>query len=150
MSGFIGTNPNIPVGNLNRLLASLIFPNFPLLTITQSYLTKEGIQLAFRGDATTQLDVMASVVTAQEPYLGVTLTAHVLRSQGFSQIWRTQLELSSLLGPAIARTDSVTQAPYFFTNCSIISIGDQALNGTSPDYPIRIGGVYPINASLYP
>ena len=143
-----GTNPNVPLGSLNRLRASVTIPEFPFLTVTSSFLGKEGIGLAFRGDVTVQLDQMTGVVTSPEPYLGITLSVHLVRSQPFAQSWRSQIEQLSLLGDVTVRPDTRSMVPYTFNNCSVISIGDQPFNGSNADYLIRIGGTYQVNAQL--
>lgn len=145
-----GTNPIVPQGVLNRLRASITLPGFPNLTITSSFLGKEGIQLAFRGESTVQLDQMTGIVRSPEPYLGVTVTAHLLRTQSFAQGWRAQMEQSTLLpGGIIVRPDSRAMVPYYFDECSIMGVGDQPFNGSNADFLIRLGGRYQINAALF-
>jgi hypothetical protein len=146
MSGF---NPLVALGSLNRLRASVLFPALPGLTVISSNLGREGIQLDFGGASTTQIDVMTGIVTSPEPYLTVALTVHLLKTQFLAQTWRAQMELLSLLGDGVVRPDSATMTPYFFQNTSILGIGAQAFNGTSADYPVRIGGTYQVNAALF-
>jgi hypothetical protein len=142
-------NPLVNQGTLNRLRASVIFSDFPALNITSPFLGRRGISLAFAGDATVYIDTMTGAVTSPEPYLRVTVTAHLLKSQAFSQQWKAQLELLTLLGNATVRPDAATMQPYNLTNCSIMNPGDQDFSGTDADYPIRIGGIYNVNSSLF-
>jgi len=147
MSG--SSNPTVAQGVLQRLRASFVPSAFPFLAVTSPFLGKEGIQLSFRGDVTVQLDTMTGVVRSPEPYLGITVTLHLLKTQGFAEMWRAQMELNSLLGQATLRPDAATMTPYNFHECSILGIGDQAFNGSSYDYPIRIGGMYQVNAAQF-
>ena len=59
------------------------------------------------------------------------------------------MELNSLIGQATVRPDSAMMTPYNFYECSILGIGDQAFNGSSVDYPIRIGGKYNVNSAKF-
>lgn len=144
-----GSNPNIPQGSLNRIRASAIFQDIPFLSVTSPFLGKGGISLSFRGDSTVQIDTMTGIVTSPEPFLGVTMTMHLLKTQSFAQLWRTQLELLSLLGSSTVRPDSIMMQPWNFSNCSILGIGDQVFDGSSPDFPVRIGGIYQVNSTLF-
>jgi hypothetical protein len=149
MSGTTGSNPVIRQGTLNRLRASVIFTNFPALNVTSSFLGKRGISLSFQGDATVYIDTMTGAVTSPEPYMRVTMTMHLLKTQAFAQQFKTQLELLTLLGGATVRPDAVAMQPYRLSNCSIISPGDQDFSGADADYPVRIGGIYLVNSGLF-
>jgi hypothetical protein len=142
-------NPNIPQGTLSRIRASVVFSTSPALNVTAPFLGKRGITLALQGDATVYIDQMTGAVTSLEPYLRVTLTMHLIKAQTFAQNYKTQLELSSLLGNCTVRPDAATMQPYFLQNCAIMSPGDQDFSGADADYPIRIGGIYQINSSLF-
>src|ERR1035437_271361 len=137
-----GSNPNIPQGTLNRIRASVIFPLYPYLTVTSPFLGKRGITLSFQGDSTVYIDTMTGAVTSPEPYLRVVMTVHMVKSQPFSQMFKTQLELLTLLGPAFVRPDAPAMQPYNFQNGAIVSPGDQHFSGAAADFPVRIGGVY--------
>lgn len=142
-------NPNIPQGTLNRIRASVVFSTSPALNVSAPFLGKRGITLAFQGDATVYIDQMTGAVTSLEPYLRVTMTMHLIKAQAFAQNYKTQLELSTLLGNCTVRPDAATMQPYFLQNCAIMSPGDQDFSGADADYPIRIGGIYQINSSLF-
>ena len=142
-------NPNINQGTLNRIRASVVFSTSPALNVSAPFLGKRGITLAFQGDATTYIDQMTGAVTSLEPYLRVTMTMHLIKAQSFAQNYKTQLELSTLLGNCTVRPDAATMQPYFLQNCAIMSPGDQDFSGADADYPIRIGGIYQINSSLF-
>jgi hypothetical protein len=142
-------NPNIPQGVLNRIRASVIFASNPQLNVTAPYLGRRGITLAFSGDATVYIDAMTGAVTSPEPYLRVTMVMHLIKAQSFAQLYKTQLELLTLLGDATVRPDAPTMQPYFLTNTAIMNPGDQDFSGADADFPIRIGGVYQINSALF-
>ena len=143
-------NPNVPLGSLNRLRASVIWTNFPALNVTASFLGKEGIRWAVEGEATTFIGAMVGAVTSPEPYLLFTMTMHLLKPQTLSDAYKVQMELNSLLGDGIVRPDVATGlSPYAISNCSIQRPGDLSFAGTEADYPVMIKGTYYINSSLF-
>ena len=142
-------SPNIVPGPLQRLRASVIFANFPNLSVTSPFLGKRGISVSFQGDSTAYIDAMASSVASPEPYLRFAMTIHLLKTLPLAQQWKTQLELLTLLGPATLRPDAPAMQPYNLSNCSIVSPGDQDFSGSDADYPVRVGGIYIINSSLF-
>ena len=142
-------SPNIPQGTLNRLRASIIWPAFPSLTITSSFLGRPAISLSFQGDVTVQIDTLTGVVTSPEPFLRVVITAHLLKTQYLANNFKTQQELLSLLGAGIVRADSAIMQPWYIQNGSIMRPGDLDFSGASADYPIQFSGVYQVNSSLF-
>lgn len=46
----MATNPLIPQGTLNRVRASVVWPSFPNLNVTASYLGRMGIRLSLDGE----------------------------------------------------------------------------------------------------
>jgi hypothetical protein len=142
-------NPNIPQGTLNRVRASVIWPSFPQLTVTSSFLGKRGIALSFAGDTTVYIDTMTGAVTSPEPYLRITLTIHLLKTQYLANLYRAQQEDLSLLGDCTVRPDAAALQPYAFSNCAIMRPGDLDFSGADPDYPVQIGGIYQVNGSLF-
>jgi hypothetical protein len=151
MSGTIsaGGNPAISQGNINRLRASVFIPNYPALNVTSPYLGKRGINISFTGQTTVQIDTMTGIVNSPEPYLHARVVMHLLRSQLFAQGYKTQMELYTQVGRATVRPDSDQMQPYLLHNCSILNVGDQPFDGSDPDYPITLGGIYYINSNLY-
>lgn len=143
-------NPNVRLGVLNRLRATVVFAGNPQLNITASYLGRAGLRLGFIGNLTVLIDAMTGVVTSPEPYLQFTLTCHLLKSQGFTNAWKSQIESSTLLGDLTVRPDATTLAPYQLSNGSIVNQDELDFSGASPDFTIRIGGTYQVNSSLWP
>lgn len=142
-------SPNVQQGTLNRIRASVIFPTLPFLNITSPFLGRRGITLVFEGTSTVYIDTMTGAVTSPEPYLRMTLTVDLIKSQAYANQFKTQLELSTLLGPATVRPDAAAMQPFYLENCAIINPGDLDFNGTTSSFPLRIGGIYQVNSSLY-
>lgn len=142
-------NPLVDQGTLNRLKATLIVTNYPALTITPSFLGRAAISMALEGDATGNIETLTGVVTSPQPYLRASLTANLLKSQGFANQWKIQMELNTLLGPITVTPDSTTLGNYTFANCSIRNIREMTMSGEDPGFVITLNGIYYINSSLW-
>jgi hypothetical protein len=142
-------NPLQPQGNLNRVRGSVVVPALPNLNVTSVFLGKAGIRLAFQGNATPMIDAMTGRVTSPEPYLGVMVTINLLRTLSLGQLWRAQMESTSLLGQVTVIADSSNWPEYDFVNCAIESVHDFPLDGTDPGYVVVVSGTYPINNNLF-
>ncbi len=144
-------NPLIPQGILNRVRASLIWTAFPQLNVTAPYLGRAGISLAPEGPATVFLPTMTGAVPSMEPYQKMTLTVNLLRTQQLSNLYKQQMESSSLLGDGVVRPDiqSVGIGVYQLSNCAIENFRELNFAGGDAGYMILIGGYYNINSSLF-
>lgn len=142
-------NPLIPQGTLNRLRGSVSPIDFPELNVIAGNLAPEGISLSFSGAATTTIDAMTGVVQSPEPYIHVMVKVHLLKSQGLSDQWKSQMEDNTLLGDLSVTTDSISLSDYQFSNCAIQSVETLDFSGKSANYIINISGIYLINDSLW-
>jgi hypothetical protein len=142
-------NPLAPLGSLNRLIASVTWPQFPQLNITPSFLGREAISLAFEGDATLFLPQLTGTVTSPEPYQRVTLTINLVRTQGIAALYEAQRQANSPLGPGVVRPDSSALPPYPLINCGILNVRELRFSGEDAGYVVSIGGYMLINASLW-
>lgn len=142
-------NPQIPQGNLNRLLGSVIFPSFPALIVTAPFLGQEGISLSRDGDAVDFLPTMTSNVTSPAPLQMVTIGIDLIRSQPLAQLFEAQLQTDAQLGNCTIRTDSGLLGPYKIQQCAIQTVGELRFNGRSAGYGVMLRGSYPINANLW-
>jgi hypothetical protein len=145
----MATNPNVSQGTLNRLIASVIWTDFPQLNVTAPYLGEEGIHLAFEGESTVFINTMTGAVTSQEPYLVVNVTMNLLKTQPLANAYKQQWETSSQLGECTVRPDSSTMSPWDFENCAIQSVRELSLNGRDAGYVVTIKGYYLINSDLW-
>lgn len=142
-------NPLITQGTLNRLRASVVWPDNPSLNVTASYLGKEGIRLALDGMATTFINTMTGAVTSPEPYQMITLTIHLLKTQGLAGLYKKQQETNSLLGNGTVRPDTSSLPPYGITNCAIESVTELNFSGADAGFAVTIRGYYLVNQDLY-
>lgn len=150
----MATNPNVPQGVLNRLVASISFVNNPALNITSPYLGREAIRLRLEGEATGRLPTLTGIVTSPQPFLIATVTAHLVKSQPLSEAWKAQAELSTLVGPFTVRPDiDAAQngiSAYPIENGMIMAPGgDLAFSGATEDWMLTLSGYYIINNLLW-
>lgn len=142
-------NPLVVQGTLNRILASVVWQNFPALNVTAPFLNREAIRLALDGESTRFLPSLTGAVTSAEPYMMVTLTINLLKSQNLAALYKAQMELQSVLGDCVVRPDVTTLPPYDFTNCAIQSVREQAYSGEDAGFAVTVRGYYLINSSLF-
>ena len=143
------SNPQVIQGTLNRLLASVVYADFPQLNVTSSYLAKEAISLGFDGDTSLLIGTLTGAVTSPEPYIYGTATIHLLRTQNLSNEYKTQIETNTTLGSVTVYPDTVALSAFQLNNCVLMSIQETAFDGSQAGLIIRLRGVYAINSSLY-
>jgi hypothetical protein len=143
------SNPLVIQGTLNRLRGSVVYGAFPQLNVTSQYLAREGISLAFDGDTSLLIGTMTGAVTSPEPYTYGTATLHLLRSQSLANVYKTQIELLSVVGPVRIITDSYTLKDFFLTNCVLQSLQEMTFDGNQAGMIVRLRGIYNVNLSLY-
>lgn len=142
-------NALVPQGTLQRLRGSVVFPTFTALNVTAPYLGKDGIDLNFTGQSVLMIDTMTGRVTSPEPFLGVSIVMHLLRTQPLSNAFKTQMEGNSLVGNCTLRTDARPLGVYNFINAAIESVASLKINGTDAGYAVTIAATYYINQNLF-
>jgi hypothetical protein len=142
-------NPNIPQGNLNRLIASVVWNDFPALNVTPSFLGKAGISLAFDGMATTFIPTMTGAVTSGEPYQLTTITINLLKTQGLAQQYEAQRQSLSTIGNCVVRPDTTTLGPYDIINCGIENVRELSFSGEDAAYAVTVRGYILLNSQAW-
>lgn len=145
-------NPMTPQGVLNKLVASIVWNDFPALNITPSFLLPEGIDLTLEGQATTVYPSMTGTVNSPEPYMLVRFMAHLIKSQALSDAYKTQMETNTLLGDCTIRPDvplAEGLSPYYINNCSITGVDRLTFAGRDAGWTISFVGNYQTNSSLW-
>lgn len=146
-------NPRIPQGTLNRLKANVIWPAFPGLNVSASYLGRAGIRLALEGQSTAFYPTMTGAVTSPEPYMMINLSMNLLKTQPLGAAYKAQMELSALIGDGTIFPDlplgesGITT--YSVVNCAIESVRELSFAGDDPSYNVAIRGYYLVNSSLW-
>lgn len=142
-------NPLVPQGTLNRLVASVIWKSFLELTVTAPFLGREGISLAFDGEATTFIPTLTGNVISPNPFQMVTLTINLLKTQPLAQLYETQRQSNAQLGDGTVRPDAATLAPFKLINCAIQEVRELRFSGEDAGYAVTIRGAYPVNNALW-
>ena len=143
------SNPQVQQGTLNRLLASVVYADFPQLNVTSSYLAREAISMAFDGDTSLLIGTLTSAVTSPEPYVYGTVTMHLLRTQALGNAYKTQVETNTTLGSVTVYPDSVALSPFQLNNCVLQVVQEMPFDGTQASLIVRLRGVYNINSQLF-
>jgi hypothetical protein len=144
--------PLVDQGILSRVKASLVLANFPALNVTAPFLDKDGISMRAGGGAmTTTHETMTGTVQSPEPYVMRTVTIALLRTQNLAELWKTQWETYTVLGPGVIYPDvqagGITQFQLY--NLAIQDFGDLLLNGTTPIFGAQISGYYITNNQMW-
>lgn len=143
------SNPQIVQGTLNRLLASVVYADHTALNVTAPYLAREAISLAFDGDTATMINTLTGAVTSPEPYIYGTVTIHLLRTQGLSNAYKTQIETNTNMGSVTVYPDSTALSAFQLSNCILQSIQEVTFDGSQAGLIVRLRGVYQINSALF-
>lgn len=142
-------NPLIAQGTLNRLRASVTWSANPTLNVTAPYLGREGIRLSLQGESVMYIPTMTGQVTSPEPYMGIEMTMHLLKSQALADQYKQTMETNSILGDGTVRPDTTTLGVYQIINCSIRTIRELNFSGEDAGFVVSIGGYYLVNSSLF-
>ena len=141
-------NPIIPQGTLNRLRASVTWPNFPGLNVTAPFLGKEGIRLSFGGEAVQYHNTMTGAVTSPEPYQTISMIINLLKTQQLANLYKSQLESNALLGDGTVRPDASLDI-YQVVNCAIQGVEQLDFSGESPLWAVKVAGYYVVNQAMF-
>jgi hypothetical protein len=142
-------NPNIPLGQLNRLKGSLTVMGNSNLTVTASYLGEAGITATLDGEAVTYIKVMSGAVASPEPYMMVTLSLNLVKTTSLATAYKTQLETNAVIGDTIFTPDSTSLPTFYFTQCSISGVREMNTTGKDAGFMVVLTGYYNINSNLW-
>lgn len=143
----------VPQGNLNRLVASIVWDNFPQLNVTPAYLGKPAISLAFNGRFTTPIETQTGLVQSPEPFVMTTLTIALLRTQPLAGLYQQQAAQNTVFGNCTVRPDVSASlnavSPFEIQNVSWTELRELAFAGLDPLYSVIMEGYIPINSALW-
>lgn len=143
-------NPLIDQGQLNRVKASVVWNDFPALTVTAPFLDKEGVTLRKTSPATTSHGTMTGLVKSPEPYMAVSVIIALLKTQPLSAAYQLQMQANTVLGAGTVYPDvNLGLAPYALLNMSIDDVGELLLNGTTPIWAATCSGYWVTNNDLF-
>jgi hypothetical protein len=144
-------NPQIAQGSLNRLVTSLTWESAPELNVTASFLSREMIRFARNGNAVTFIPTGTGAVTSGEPFMMITLTIGLLKTQSLAAAYEARLLANARIGNGTVRPDvSEGIGAFDLTNCAIENVGELTFDGSNPIYPVMLSGYMPVNNDLWP
>lgn len=143
------SNPLIQQGTLNRLLASVVFADFPQLTVICPFLSKEAISIAFEGETSQLIGTLTGAVVSPEPYIFATVTMHLVRSQFLAAAYKAQIETDTTMGSVTVIPDTITLTPFQLDTCVLQSMQEIAFDGNQAGLIIKLRAVYRINSSAF-
>jgi|SRR5580692_3111875 hypothetical protein len=143
------TSPLVDQGSLNRIRASVVWPDNPQLNLTSGYLAKEGLRLALEGNASDYLPTMTGAVPSPAPYQIVTLTMALVKSQPLAAVYKAQFESNCVVGDATVRPDSTTLGLYSLNNLVLESVREMSFAGEDPSWVVTAKGYYLVNSFLF-
>jgi hypothetical protein len=120
--------------------------------VTAAFLGRRGISLALDGDSTLFINTMTGAVASPEPYMMITCTIHLLRTQQLCSLYKSQMESNPLIGDGTVRPDVPPGgglAPYQIANCAIQSVNEMSFAGDDADFSVRIRGYYLVSSSMW-
>lgn len=143
-------NPLFDQGTLNRIRGNVVFSNFPNLNVTAPFLHKEGISLALDGESTAYLPTMTGATTSPEPFMMVTCTIVLVKTQSLTAQFKAQMEALSTIGPFNVYPDVSAGLPsYAIQNGAISGVREMKFNGEDNGWGVLLRGYYIVNNNLF-
>ncbi|EMP7085056.1 hypothetical protein REZ51_001960 [Klebsiella variicola] len=142
-------NPLVPQGFLNRVRGALSVTDTPALNVSASYLAKDGISLRPDGPATDIIPTMTGTVGSQAPYQQVTLTVHLLKTQGLGESYRQRFLTDTSLGELVVTPDATTLGNITLLNCYLVNFNELAFSGMDPSFVVTISGYMVTNDNMW-
>lgn len=145
----MATSPFVQQGTLNRLRGSVVYASNQTLNVTAPYLSKEGISIAFEGDAGMIIPTLTGGVTSPEPYQIATVTVNLVKSQALANVYKEQFETNVNVGDVSVIADSATLTDYELQNCVLKGIRDITFDGNQAGFVVTLQGIYQVNSALW-
>lgn len=142
-------NPLVPQGFLNRVRGAVSVTDLPALNVTASYLGKDGISIRPDNAATDIIPTMTGTVGSQTPYQQVTLTLHLLKTQGLGASYQQRFATDTALGEVVVTPDATTFGNFTLLNCYLLNFNEMPLNGMDAGYVVTIGGYLTTNDNMW-
>ncbi|CAI1600418.1 hypothetical protein [Serratia fonticola] len=142
-------NPLVPQGVFNKVRASIKFEEFPELNITASYLTQDGIDMSFQGDAGVLLPTMTGGASSPNPYQMLSIRINLVRSQSMAQLFKNQIEKNTFLGNAKVYSDTSALGDFSIRSATLQTVSDVNFAGRDPGYVILMYGIYDTNSDMW-
>nr|WP_240782893.1 hypothetical protein [Escherichia sp. E1130] len=100
-------------------------------------------------NATDILPTLTGTVGSQAPYQQVTLTVHLLKTQGLAASYQQRFASDTSLGEVVVTPDATTFGNYTVLNCYLVSFNEIPMNGMDPGYVVTISGYLTTNDKMW-
>ncbi|SMG37232.1 hypothetical protein [Cedecea sp. NFIX57] len=141
--------PLVPQGFLNRVRGAVTLTENPALNVTASYLGKDAISMRPDGPATDIIPTLTGTVGSQAPYQQVTLTLHLLRTQGLAASWQRRFASDTALGEVVVTPDASTFGNYTILNAYLVNFNELPITGMDAGYVVTISGYIITNDKMW-
>ncbi|EPF0942099.1 hypothetical protein ACSQJH_005686 [Klebsiella michiganensis] len=142
-------NPLVPQGFLNRVRGAISVTDTPALNVSASYLAKDAISLRPDGPATDIIQTLTGTVGSQAPYQHVTLTVHLLKTQGLGESYRQRFLTDTALGEVVVTPDANTFGNLTLLNCYLVNFNELTFSGMDPAFVVTISGYMNTNDNMW-
>ncbi|MHB8914737.1 MAG: hypothetical protein ACYC4K_02870 [Thiobacillus sp.] len=142
-------NPMVAQGTLNRLKASVTFPNLSGLNITSPYMSKHFVTVSFDGDFDNLIETATGGVTSPEPYVMATVSVGILRTQALASQWLVQAQAISDIGEMSVFSDTAAFPEIDLHNAILKHFDTGTYDGTDPVVKLTFKGIFYANNNLW-
>ncbi|WP_291969479.1 hypothetical protein [Candidatus Symbiopectobacterium sp.] len=142
-------NPLVAQGFLNRVRGAVSVTDSPSLSVTASYLGKDGISVRPDNTAADIIPTMTGTVGSQAPYQQVTLTIHLLKTQSLGASYQQRFASNTALGEVVITPDANTFGNITVLNAYLVNFNEMSFNGMDAGYVVTIGGYVPTNDNMW-
>ena len=92
---------------------------------------------------------MTGTVGSQGPYQQVTLTVHLLKTQGLGESYRQRFLTDTSLGELVVTPDATTFGNITLLNCYLVNFNELAFSGMDPSFVVTISGYMVTNDNMW-
>lgn len=142
-------NPLTPQGFLNRVRGAVSITDSPALNVTASFLGKDGISLRPDTAATDIIQTLTGTIGSMVPYQQVTLTVHLLKTQGIAASYQKRFAIDTALGEVVVTPDATTFGSSTLLNCFLVNFNEIQMNGMDAGYVVTISGYMVVNDKMW-
>lgn len=143
------TNPMIAQGTLNRVRTSVVIPGNTALNVSASNMGKQMARTTVEGNISDLIATATGGVESDEPYVFVTVSISLLRTQALGQAWVNQMLATGGIGSVTLYSDTAMLDALNLNSTVIQSVDFGAWDGTDPVTRVTLRGIWNVNNNLW-
>lgn len=144
-----GSSAQVALGTLNRALTHITFASYPALNITAQNMGPSFAHAAPEGDFVTQPEVAVGAVPSLEPFVMVSVSVGIVRTQSLAAAWLAQIQATGVLGTMVIYPDVAGFPSLSMSDTVIKSFDPGAYDGKDPVISLVLRGVFFPNANMW-